>query len=135
MRHPSRRPACGRRWCRDASIDAEAESAYRARVKELGLEIAAAERAGDVGRATRADDERDALLGELAAARGVGGRRRVAGSPGERARLSASRAVRAAIDRIEAAAPGIGRHLRLTVRTGLFCVYEPDPRAPVAWRP
>jgi hypothetical protein len=117
------------------AIDAHAETAYRARVHELGLEIAAAERAGDVDRATRAEDERDALLAELAAARGLGGRRRVAGSAGERARLNASRAIRAAVDRIEAGAPGVGRHLRLTVRTGLFCVYEPDPRAPVAWRP
>jgi hypothetical protein len=36
------------------------------------------------------------------------------------------RRVREAIQRIAAGAPALGRHLDRAVRTGTFCVYEPD---------
>jgi hypothetical protein len=39
--------------------------------------------------------------------------------------------VRGALDRITDAHPGLGRHLERSVRTGTFCVYDPDP--PVEW--
>jgi hypothetical protein len=29
--------------------------------------------------------------------------------------------------------PRVGRHLAATVRTGRYCSYTPDPRAPIAW--
>jgi hypothetical protein len=29
--------------------------------------------------------------------------------------------------------PSLGRHLAATVRTGRYCSYVPDPRAPIAW--
>jgi hypothetical protein len=39
--------------------------------------------------------------------------------------------IRDAIRRISEAHPELGRHLARSVRTGTFCVYEPDQ--PVRW--
>jgi hypothetical protein len=30
--------------------------------------------------------------------------------------------------------PALGRHLAVTIRTGRYCGYTPDPRAPIAWQ-
>lgn len=51
----------------------------------------------------------------------------------EHARVNVTRRLRQAIDRVGALAPDLGRHLATSVRTGTRCVYEPDPRQPVAW--
>ncbi|MDQ4130786.1 MAG: transcriptional regulator, partial [Actinomycetota bacterium] len=77
--------------------------------------------------------ERDFLVAELAAAVGLGGRDRVAASAVERARQSVSKGVHAAIRRLGGANPALGRHLEATVRTGTYCIYQPDPRAPIRW--
>ncbi|MGH2713244.1 MAG: hypothetical protein ACRDM7_05040, partial [Thermoleophilaceae bacterium] len=69
----------------------------------------------------------------LARAVGLGGRDRPSGSGAERARVNATRAIRAAIRRIEECDPSLGRHLDRAVRTGIFCVYDPAPQDEVAW--
>lgn len=51
----------------------------------------------------------------------------------DRARLSVTRALRTAMERVGDVHPTLGEHLRRTVRTGHRCSYLPDPRAPVAW--
>lgn len=51
----------------------------------------------------------------------------------ERARINVTRALHAALRRIEAYHPVLGAHLRTTVRTGSVCVYRPDPRLPILW--
>lgn len=52
----------------------------------------------------------------------------------ERARVNVTRAIGAALKRIAAHHPTLGRHLAATVRTGAFCTYTPDPRLPIAWK-
>ena len=64
---------------------------------------------------------------------GLGGRDRRAASHAERARLNATRAVRAAMANLAAANPSLGRHLSSTVRTGRYCPCTPDPPLPIAW--
>jgi hypothetical protein len=85
----------------------------------------------DLVRAERAAAERDALVDELAAVTGLGGRARRAGSDTERMRKAVGNRIRQALARVEAVHPELGRHLRLSVRTGTFCRYEPD--AEVRW--
>jgi hypothetical protein len=46
----------------------------------------------------------------------------------ERARRAVGTRIRLGIERIEAAHPSLGRHLRHSVRTGTFCAYEPEMR-------
>jgi len=45
-----------------------------------------------------------------------------------------TRTLRAALDRIAAAAPAAGAHLSASVRTGRACRYQPAPGGPVRWR-
>src|SRR5215470_434265 len=115
-------------------LDATAKAAYKARLDELQAELDQAERFGDPGRAATASAERDFLVAELARAVGLGGRDRRAASHAERARLNATRAIRAAIANLGRASPSLGRHLAATIRTGRYCCYTPDPRAPIGWQ-
>jgi tetratricopeptide (TPR) repeat protein len=114
-------------------LDATAKAAYKARLKELEEELEEAERFNDPARAANARHERDFLVSELARAVGLGGRDRRAASHAERARLNATRAIRAAMANLGRANPALGRHLSSTIRTGRYCSYTPDPRTPITW--
>jgi hypothetical protein len=114
-------------------LDPTAKAAYRARLAELRAELEEAEGRNDPVRAGEARQELDFLVGELARAVGLGGRDRRAASHAERARLNVTRAIRAAMANLGRADPALGRHLAVTIRTGRYCSYAPDPRAPIAW--
>ncbi len=51
----------------------------------------------------------------------------------ERARVSVTRAIRAALQRLGAYHPALVEHLSATVRTGAACSYAPDPRRRIEW--
>ena len=112
-------------------IDAQARAAYRQRLRELEEAAAEADAAADIERSARIAAERDALVEALTGAYGLGGRVRRSGSAAERARTAVTARIRDAIRRIGDAHPELGRHLARSVRTGTFCVYEPDQ--PVRW--
>jgi hypothetical protein len=112
-------------------IDAQARSAYRQRLRELEEEAAEADAAADIGHSARITAERDALVEALTQAYGLGGRVRRSGSDAERARTAVTARLKDAIRRIGEAHPDLGRHLARSVRTGTFCVYEPDQ--PTVW--
>ena len=112
-------------------IDTQARSAYRQRLRELEEEATEADAAADIGRSARVAAERDALVEALTQAYGLGGRVRRAGSDAERARTAVTARIKDAIRRIGEAHPDLGRHLARSVRTGTFCVYDPDQ--PARW--
>ncbi|MGD9987262.1 ATP-binding protein [Pseudonocardia sp.] len=112
--------------------DRTALDAYRARLRDLAAEVDDATDDHDHARAERAADERAALLAELAAVTGLGGRARTAGSDVERMRKAVGNRIRQALARIDAVLPDLGRHLATSVRTGTFCRYAPD--RDVTWR-
>jgi tetratricopeptide (TPR) repeat protein len=116
-------------------LDAQAKAAYRQRLTDLEEEMDEARAQGDEERAARAEAARALLVSELAQAVGLGGRSRMAASASERARVSVTQAIRAAIRRIAGHSPSLEGHLKRTIRTGTFCSYAPDPRVPVDWRP
>ena len=124
----------GRRAPGFAALDEAAKVSYRRRVAELRDELHEAEDCHDPVRAERAQAELDAVAGELAAATGLSGRDRWLGDAGERARVSVTRTIRAAIKAISDIAPVTGQHLSTSVRTGIFCAYRPEHRAAVRWR-
>jgi hypothetical protein len=117
-----------------ALLDATAKAAYQARLAELRAELEEAEGFNDPERAAKARQETEFLVAELARAVGLGGRDRRAAAHAERARLNVTRAIRAAMANLARANPALGRHLAATVRTGRYCAYTPDPRAPIAWQ-
>jgi predicted ATPase/class 3 adenylate cyclase/tetratricopeptide (TPR) repeat protein len=51
-----------------------------------------------------------------------------------RARANVGQALRGCLTRIGLAHPALGAHLRMAVKTGSFCSYQPDTRARVRWR-
>jgi tetratricopeptide (TPR) repeat protein len=114
------------------ALDATARAEYRARLLDLEEEIDEADVNNDPERASLAREEREFLLGELRAAVGLGGRARRVLDPAERARKAVTGRIRDAVIHVEAAHPGAGQHLRRSIRTGTFCVY--DPPGPTAWR-
>ncbi len=115
-------------------VDAQALAAYRRRLVQIDTELDEADAAGDHRRGEQLATERSALLAELSAATGLGGRARTAGSGAERARVTVRKAIATALDAIHSADPVVARHLTTHVRTGLRCCYLPDPDAPVEWR-
>jgi tetratricopeptide (TPR) repeat protein len=117
-----------------ALLDPEAKAAYRSRLAEIDREIDEARSWGDDERAARAEEEREALIGQLAGAVGLGGRDRKAASAAERARVNITRAIKSAVARIAEQSPALGQHFAVTLRTGTFCSYMPDPRAGSGWK-
>jgi predicted component of type VI protein secretion system len=87
----------------------------------------------DLGRIAEVERETDALTHEIARGLGLQGRGRDSRSPIERARISATRAIRTAIRLIQDNDQTLGRHLAITVKTGTFCSYVPDPERTVTW--
>jgi hypothetical protein len=114
--------------------DAVAIAAYRDRLRELRAQAAEAERLNDHGRLELTRAETEAIERELVTGFGLGGRSRPGGSPAERARQSVTKALRDAQRRITAQDAALGSHLARTLRTGLYCVYDPDPAAAPRWR-
>jgi hypothetical protein len=113
-------------------LDRQALTSYRRRIDDLDGDIAEAESDHDLGRAAIARIEREALLGELGAAIGLGGRARRLGDDAERARKTVTTRVFRALARIDRVHAPLGAHLRASIRTGATCCYE--PAAPIEWR-
>ncbi len=111
-------------------LDETAKREYRARVEELEETVTEAEEFNDPERAAQAREELEFIGRELAAAVGLGGRDRKAGSEAERARVNVTRAIRHILDRIAENDEAIGAQLSSAVRTGTFCCFEPLPGQP-----
>jgi non-specific serine/threonine protein kinase len=115
------------------ALDAQAKAAYRTRVQELRDELDEAESFNDPERAAAAREELAFVAAELSSAVGLGGRDRRVASASERARVNVTRALRREIRRIADQDADLGQELQTTVRTGTFCLYQPDLRHPVSW--
>lgn len=96
----------------DAGADLATE--YRVRLANLDRQVADA---ADPLASALARAERDLLCAELATPHD---------DPTDRARRLVVLRVRSALDSVDVALPALGRHLRRTLRTGTFCLYEPD---------
>lgn len=117
-----------------AILDERAKAEYRQRIRDIEDELDEARDWNDPERESRAREELEFFTKELAGAVGLGGRDRKAASASERARVNVTRAIKAAMERLAEATPTLAEHLRATIRTGTFCVYEPDPRVETTWR-
>jgi tetratricopeptide (TPR) repeat protein len=111
-------------------IDRRALAAYRERLRHIAAELDSLD--AGAPEAETLSREREALLAELSATTGLGGRPRTAGSPAERMRKAVTYRIRHAIARVAGAHPELGRHLQASVRTGTWCSYAPEHR--VDWR-
>jgi tetratricopeptide (TPR) repeat protein len=106
-------------------LDDQARDSYRRRIAELREEVEEAEELADLGRAEQLRSEIDFITRELSRAFGLGGRKRSAGDAAERARVNVRRRIKDAIERIREQAPGAGKYLENTIKTGRYCKYSP----------
>lgn len=133
---PGAAPVSDRADAGDAGpvLDEQAKRTYRARLVELESEIDEATQFADSGRVAVLRAEIDALRDELVRAVGLHGRDRRSNAAAERARVAVVKRIRTALERIGQQDAGLQRYLESTIRTGSFCVYQPDPGRPVDWR-
>jgi len=99
-------------------VDKEALKAYQQRLKELDADIAKAERKGCAAEAEELQREREALMGAIKEACGLGGRRRAFGSASDKLRSSVYAALKRAYQRMREAKPAMVRtaeHLELSI--------------------
>ncbi|MDT0344903.1 ATP-binding protein [Streptomyces litchfieldiae] len=122
------------RYGGDAVLDETAKARYRSHLDRLDAEIDRAAEAGDERRVAELDRERAALLEELRAAAGLGGRTRRLGDEAERARKTVTARIRDTLRRLDARHPELAAHLRATVTTGALCAYRPAPGQEVHFR-
>jgi hypothetical protein len=116
----------------DDVLDEEAKSRYRKRLSQLDDQIDEASLQGDETRVREYDRERSALLTELRAAAGLGGRTRRLGDEAERARKTVTARIRDTLRKLADRHPELATHLRESVSTGATCTYHPP--SPTAWR-
>ena len=115
-------------------LDAQAREEYRHRKAELRVELDAAERDNDPGRAEAARHELDLITDELSAAVGKGGRVRKSYAHSERARSLVTKHIRNAIDLIRSHNGNLADHLDRSIQTGAHCGYLPDATEKISWQ-
>jgi hypothetical protein len=111
-------------------LDATAKAAYQARLAERQAELEEAEHFNDPARVAKSRLEMDFLVAELARAVGLGGKDRRAASHAERARLNASRAIRAAMANLARADRALGQHPCGHGPDGPVLLLHPGPAPP-----
>ena len=114
-------------------LDEQAREAYRRRLADVDDDIEDAVLNNDIGRAELGARDREYLIAELSSAAGLGFRSRTVGGTSERARTSVTRSLRYSLDRLSDHHPALAAHLSQSVHTGTYCVYTPDPTAPLTW--
>jgi predicted ATPase/tetratricopeptide (TPR) repeat protein len=112
-------------------LDDKARASYRRRLTELQVQLDDAKRRNDVDLGEKLENEMDFLRSELMRAVGLRGRMRRANSASERARLTATRAIRRAIRKIAEHNSTLAGFLLRSIKTGTFCAYKPE--AAVSW--
>jgi predicted ATPase len=116
-----------------ALLDPQAKQAYRRGIVELEEQLEDLRERGKHERADEVETKLDFLRRELARAVGLSGRDRRAGSAAERARISVTRAINVAREKISKQHAEFAELLDRTIKTGSFCSYVPDPKDPVVW--
>ena len=115
----------------DPVLDDEAKRRYRRRIEALRSDIEVADRIGDETASETATAELEAVLRELSAATGLGGRPRRLGDELERARKTVSARIHDTLQRVARVHPELGSHLAAALTVGVRCAYR--PAEPVDW--
>ncbi|MFJ7523407.1 ATP-binding protein [Streptomyces griseus] len=110
----------------DPVLDEEAKRRYKEHLARLDAAIDRAAARDDVRGVETYDRERQALLDELRAAAGLGGRTRRLGDQTERARKTVTARIRDTLRKLDTLHPALAAHLKASVTTGTTCAYRPE---------
>ena len=108
------------------AIDKKAKQDYLQRIKVLQEDIVEAETSHQVEKALTLQNEYDTILSHLSNSLGLAGKSRKVGSTIEKARSAVTWRIRSAIKKINEQHPALGNHLSKSIKTGTFCVYQPE---------
>jgi tetratricopeptide (TPR) repeat protein len=114
-------------------LDAQAIAAYKKKIAELSQDLEKAKQLDDFERGSKAEEELEALERELRRAIDRRGRSRRVGLASERARLSVTRAIKAAVTKIGENHPTLGTTLAQDIKTGTYCSYDPRGVSSIEW--
>ncbi len=114
-------------------LDMQDVATLRERLREQRDEVATAEAQNDVGRAAAALEQVERLTARIAGRLGLGDGRAPEAALANRARQRVAKAVARAMGTVAQHHAALGHHLRTSIRTGVFCSYDPDPTRPVRW--
>lgn len=107
-------------------LDKTAKRAYERRLLEIQEALAEAKQLQQADALVRWQTEYDHILDQLSQSVGKGGASRKTGGSVEKARTAVTWRIRSAIKKIEVKHPELGAHLRASIKTGLFCSYQPE---------
>jgi TolB-like protein/Tfp pilus assembly protein PilF len=107
-------------------FDEKAKKDYRDKITQLKEAIGNAERSGSEGKLRKLQEEYEQLINYLSASTGLGGKSRKAGNTIDKVRSAVTWRIRNAIRRIEKKHPSLGKHLSMSIKTGIYCSYSPE---------
>lgn len=105
--------------------DLRALAEYRARLRELNIQLEDSQICSDMGFVERLQVEKAELEDFLIRESGLFGRQRNVGSVAEKARINVRNAISNALHRIHASHDLLARHFDCSVKTGRLCCYRP----------
>jgi len=107
-------------------FDDRAKKTYQKKLVELQEEIKWSEDNNDLTRTSTLQKEYDEIVDHLSSSLGLGGKARKVQDPVDKARSAITWRIRTAIQKIEKENPDLGKHLSLSIKTGIFCSYSPE---------
>lgn len=107
-------------------FDEKAKAAYQKRILKLQEEIEETEAAQESERLGALQEEYDRLLEHLSREIGKGGKARKVSGTIEKCRSAITWRIRSSIKKIAENHPALGKHLEVSVKTGVFCEYAPE---------
>ena len=107
-------------------FDEKARKEYQQRLRNIQEDLEEAELRHDLSSIERLQLEYDNLLDHLTKSVGKGGKNRTVSASLEKTRSAVTWRIRSAIKKIAAVHPELAAHLKASVKTGLFCTYQPE---------
>lgn len=113
------------------AADRKAIKDCKARLADLKEQLEEAQSDNDLGRIDSLREQVEKIEDYLSSVVGLHGKPRKAADDGERVRKKIQVAISRSITSIQRHHPELARHLRKHVKTGVFCIYSPEP--PITW--
>lgn len=110
----------------EAVFDEKAKKAYQQRILELQEALREAEAAQHQDQIQILQEEYDQLLDHLSKSLGVGGKTRKVADSIDKTRSAVTWRIRNAVKKIAEVHPQLGKHLEISIKTGVFCEYTPE---------
>jgi TolB-like protein len=112
-------------------FDEKAKRSYQKKILELQEEIRWSEENNDLQRSSTLHKEYDDIVDHLTVSLGLKGKIRKSHDVLDKTRSAVTWRIRNTIQKIEKVYPLLAKHLSVSIKTGIFCSYNPEK--PVEW--